>query len=101
METQNLNKSYSQINGKNYLGKSGQNLFDFQYTKQNSFGVTGDYFRMLLLNRENDVNNVGEFLSDYYSTIKLIDPLDVAMQWLRAAFRNPVAALPANLELER
>jgi hypothetical protein len=80
METQNLNKSYSQINGKNYLGKSGQNLFDFQYTKQNSFGVTGDYFRMLLLNRENDVNNVGEFLSDYYSTIKLIDPVDVAMQ---------------------
>jgi hypothetical protein len=35
---------------------------------------------MLLLNRENNVNNVGEFLSDYYSTIKLIDPVDVGMQ---------------------
>lgn len=80
METQNLGKSYSQINGKNYLGKSGQNLFDFQYTTQNSFGVTGNYFRMLLLDRENNVNNVGEFLSDYYSTIKLIDPVDVGMQ---------------------
>jgi hypothetical protein len=80
METQNLNKSYSQITGKNYLGKSGQNLFDFQYTTQNSFGVTGNYFRMLLLDRENNVNNVGEFLSDYYSTIKLIDPVDVGMQ---------------------
>jgi hypothetical protein len=80
METQNLNKSYSQINGKNYLGKSGQNLFDFQYTTTNSFGVTGNYFRMLLLDRENNVNNVGEFLSDYYSTIKLIDPVDVGMQ---------------------
>jgi hypothetical protein len=79
-ETQNLGKSYSQINGKNYLGKSGQNLFDFQYSKQNSFGVTGDYYRMLLINRENNVNNVGEFLSDYYSTIKLIDPVDVGMQ---------------------
>ena len=80
METQNLGKSYSQINGKNYLGKSGQNLFDFQYTKENSFGVTGDYYRVLLLNRENNINNVGEFISDYYSTIKLIDPVDVGMQ---------------------
>jgi hypothetical protein len=80
METQNLGKSYSQINGKNYLGKSGQNLFDFQYTTTNDFGITGNYFRMLLLNRENNINNVGEFLSDYYSTIKLIDPVDVGMQ---------------------
>lgn len=80
METQNLNKSYSQITGKNYLGKSGQNLFDFQYTTTNSFGVTGNYFRMLLLDRDNNANNVGEFLSDYYSTIKLIDPVDVGMQ---------------------
>jgi hypothetical protein len=80
METQNLNQSYSQINGKNYLGKSGQNLFDFQYATTNSFGVNGNYFRMLLLDRENNINNVGEFLSDYYSTIKLIEPVDVAMQ---------------------
>ena len=79
-ETQNSGKSFSQINGKNYLGKSGQNLFDFQYSKQNSFQVTGDYYRVLLLNRENKINNVGEFLSDYYSTIKLIDPVDVGMQ---------------------
>jgi hypothetical protein len=79
-ETQNFGKSFSQINGKNYLGKSGQDLFDFQYSKQNSFQVTGDYYRVLLLNRENKINNVGEFLSDYYSTIKLIDPVDVGMQ---------------------
>ena len=79
-ETQNANKSYSQIIGKNYLGKSGQNLFDFQYTKQNAEGVTGDYFRVLLLNRENNINNVGEFLSDYYSTIKLVNSSDVALQ---------------------
>jgi len=80
MEPSNLNKSYSQINGKTYKGKSGQELFDFQYTTTNSFGVTGNYFRMLLLDRENAVNNVGEFLSDYYSTIKLIEPVNVAMQ---------------------
>lgn len=76
-ETQNLNRSYSQINGKNYLGKSGQDLFDFQYSKTNSFGVTGDYYRVLLLNREGKKNNVGEFLSDYYSTIKLVNMSDI------------------------
>jgi hypothetical protein len=79
-ETSNFGQSFSQINGKNYLGKSGQDLFDFQYTKTNSFGVTGDYFRMLLLNREGGINNVGEFISDYYSTIKLIEPVDVGIQ---------------------
>jgi hypothetical protein len=79
-ESINENKSYSQIIGKNYLGKSGQNLFDFQYTKENAEGVTGDYFRVLLLNREDSINNVGEFLSDYYSTIKLVNSNDIALQ---------------------
>jgi len=84
METQNLGKSYGQINGKNYLGKSGQNLFDVQYSNINSFGVTGDYYRIALINREdgsgNITNNVGEFISDYYSTIKLVDTVDIGAQ---------------------
>lgn len=79
-QSTNENKSYSQIIGKNYLGKSGQNLFDLQYTKENSLGITGDYFRVLLLDREDNVNNVGEFLSDYYSTIKLVNSNNVALQ---------------------
>jgi hypothetical protein len=82
--TSNVGRSYSVINGKNYTGKSGQNLFDVQYTTTNNFGVTGDYYRVLLINREdgtgNITNNVGEFLSDYYSTIKLVDPVDVGAQ---------------------
>ena len=84
MTSQNQDRSYSQINGKNYLGKSGQNLFDVQYTKTNSFGVTGDYYRIILIDREdgqgNITNNVGEFISDYYSTIKLVDTVDVGAQ---------------------
>ena len=84
MTSDNQDRSYSQINGKNYLGKSGQNLFDIQYTKTNSFGVTGDYYRIILVDREdgqgNLTNNVGEFISDYYSTIKLIDTVDVGAQ---------------------
>ena len=82
--TDNLGRSFSVINGKNYTGKSGQNLFDVQYTQTNNFGVTGDYYRVLLIDREdgsgNITNNVGQFLSDYYSTIKLVDPVDIGAQ---------------------
>jgi hypothetical protein len=84
MTSENENRSFSQINGKNYLGKSGQNLFDIQYSKSNSFGVTGDYYRIILIDREdgsgNLSNNVGEFISDYYSTIKLVDTVDIGAQ---------------------
>jgi len=84
MTSDNAGRSFNQINGKNYLGKSGQGLFDLQYTKTNSFGVTGDYYRVFLIDREdgsgNITNNVGEFISDYYSTIKLVDTVDIGAQ---------------------
>lgn len=82
--TNNVGRSYSTINGKNYTGKSGQNLFDVQYTTTNNFGVTGNYYRVLLIDRQdgsgNISNNVGEFLSDYYSTINLVDSVDIGAQ---------------------
>ena len=81
MTQNNQGRSFSDINGQNYLGKSGQNLFDVQYSNTNNFGVTGDYYRVILLNRQNDSGNVGnqvgEFLSDYYSSIKLVDNVDI------------------------
>ena len=84
MTSDNKDRSYSQINGKNYDGKSGQPLFDLQYTNTNSFGVTGDYYRVFLIDREdgqgNITNNVGEFISDYYSTIKIVDSVDIGAQ---------------------
>ena len=84
MTSDNKDRSYSQINGQNYKGKSGQSLFDMQYTQTNSFGVTGDYYRVFLIDREdgqgNITNNVGEFISDYYSTIKIIDSVDIGAQ---------------------
>lgn len=87
--TDNVGRSYSTINGKNYTGKSGQNLFDVQYTTKNNFGVTGDYYRVLLIDRQDGkglvTNNVGEFLSDYYSTIKLVDPVDIGAQLVNLA----------------
>jgi hypothetical protein len=84
MTSDNAGRSYGQINGQNYKGKSGQPLFDLQYTNNNSFGVTGDYYRVFLIDREdgtgNITNNVGEFISDYYSTIKLVDSVNIGAQ---------------------
>ena len=84
MTSDNSGRSYGQINGQNYKGKSGQPLFDLQYTNNNSFGVTGDYYRVFLIDREdgtgNITNNVGEFISDYYSTIKLVDSVNIGAQ---------------------
>ena len=68
-------------------GDSRQNLIDFNYQTTNNFNVTGDYFRVFLINRENQnpqglndyrKNKVGQFLKDYYSSIKIIDPINVA-----------------------
>lgn len=85
MTQDNEGRSYSQINGKYYLGKSEQPLYDLQYTNVNSFGVTGDYFRVFLIDRKDEqtgeiINNVGQFISDYYSTIKLVDTVDIGAQ---------------------
>jgi len=83
--TNETGRSLSQILGKNYQGKSGLNLFDVQYTKTNGYGVTGDYFRVVLIDRLSETgttlsNKVGEFISDYYSTINLVDPVDIGAQ---------------------
>lgn len=84
MTSDNSGRSYSQINGQNYKGKSGQSLFDMQYTDTNSFGVTGDYYRVMLVDREDNegnlTNNVGQFIEDYYSTIKIVDSVDIGAQ---------------------
>jgi hypothetical protein len=85
MTQDNAGRSYSQINGKYYLGKSEQPLYDLQYTNVNSFGVTGDYLRVFLIDRKDEetgeiINNVGQFISDYYSTIKLVDTVDIGAQ---------------------
>jgi hypothetical protein len=84
MNSENEGRSFNSIFGKNYQGKSLQNIFDIQYTKSNEFGVNGDYFRVALINRsiENDINsnNVGSLLSDYYQTIKLFDNVDIGSQ---------------------
>jgi hypothetical protein len=70
---QNVNLPYT------HVGRSGQQLFDIEYTKTNNLGESGDFFKITLKSRYslNDLNNptnkVGEFLQDYYATIQLVD----------------------------
>ena len=89
MDSSNAGRALSQVIGKDYTGKSGRPIFDIQYTEQNSFGVTGNYYRVLLLDRTDPsnpsqsastANKVGEMISDYYSTINLVDPVDIGAQ---------------------
>jgi len=84
LDATNVNRSFKQEYGQVYKGSSNQDLFDIQYTKTNEFGVSGDYYRVILLDREdgsgNPMNKVGPFLNDYFSTIKLIDSSDITLQ---------------------
>jgi hypothetical protein len=69
---------YSTDNGQNYIGQSGQDLFDIQYidTRPDT-GETGPWFQVDLSNRVNGVNKVGTFLVDYYKTIKITEPTNM------------------------
>jgi len=62
--------------GKFYQGTSGLPLFDFMYSPTNQYNVTEDCYRVALIDKPTP-NKVGDFLNDYYSTIKLIDSVDV------------------------
>ena len=80
----NSSNSYKGQYGKYYQGVSGQDLFDFQYSPTNQFGVDQACYRVALISKVNPIstitggteNKVGDFLNDYYATIKLIDNVD-------------------------
>ena len=61
----------------NYVGKSGQPLFRIQYSEFGQAGETGPWYKVSLENRTNSVNRVGEFMVDYYDTIKMSENTDV------------------------
>jgi HPt (histidine-containing phosphotransfer) domain-containing protein len=79
LENNNNGRSFFKEYGKYYQGTSGADLFDFMYSPTNQYGVTQDCYKVELINRPNNSpNKVIEFLSDYYSTIKLVDSVNIA-----------------------
>ena len=71
---------YSLDNGQLYRGASGQNLFDIQFVEVDNLGQNGPWYKITLQNRVNSVNKVGEFLVDYYKTVKLVDFKNIIAQ---------------------
>jgi hypothetical protein len=78
--------------GKYYQGVSNQNLFDFQYSPTNQFGVDQACFKVALISKVNEsltitggsANKVIDFLEDYYGTIKLFDTTDFTAVMMNA-----------------
>jgi len=77
---QNLNVPFSQSYNSDYLGKSGQPLFDITYVTVDNFGNTGEFYKVSVRDRQNGENLVTEFLTDYYKTINLLDLRNFAAQ---------------------
>jgi hypothetical protein len=85
MDSNNVNRNYTQEFDDFYNGQSQQNLFDIVYTKNNDIGISGDFFRVYMLDKQGSQSNtfdtknnkVGEFIKDYYSTIKFVDPVNI------------------------
>jgi hypothetical protein len=60
-----------------HVGKSGQHLFTIEYSEFGQAGETGPWYKVTLANRVNSVNRVGEFMIDYYDTIKMAEETDI------------------------
>jgi len=70
---QQPNVSYNDQYGTVYNGSSGRPLFDIKFVEINpQTGVGGGWYEINLSNR-GTINNVKEFLQDYYSTIRIFD----------------------------
>jgi hypothetical protein len=75
--TQNLNQTFSSVEGANYEGTSSQNLFDISYVESYVDPVTlqtqnGSFFKVELKPRQS-VTSPDQFLSDYMSTIDVLE----------------------------
>lgn len=89
------NNPYSVDNGQLYKGKSGQDLFDIQFVEFDNNGVTGPWWKVSLPNRTGGINKVGEFLVDYYGTIRVTETTNI-MASIMESLSN-VVSISANV----
>lgn len=84
--------SYNSDNGVTYKGRSGQPLFDIQYTETGEFGETGSFYKVTLPKRVTlgRLNNVSEFIVDYYKTIKVVD-FNTTLSWILEALTGMIS----------
>lgn len=85
--TQKLGQDFRTDNGGlAFIGKSGQELFNMEYTKTGPAGETGDFLKIDLVSRLNNINNVTSFLYDYYTSIQVIDINAIYTQLIEILF---------------
>ena len=70
---QKLGVSFNDEYGTNYIGGSGNQIFDIKYVQQDNLGNQGDFFEVTLNSRQNNLNRISDFLVDYYSSVNLVD----------------------------
>lgn len=76
---QNINQPFTvSSGGSSYKGKSNQELFDITYVESYFDIVTnqtiqGNFYKVDLKNRVNNVNKISEFIKDYFASISIID----------------------------
>ena len=75
--TQSTNDYKTDYND-DYKGSSGQGLFNIKYLDNHpTTNESGGWYEITLTNRTNNVNSVKEFITDYYTSIKLFENQNV------------------------
>ena len=92
---QNPGLSYENEYGQNYRGSSQQSLFNFSYETQDNLGNNGNFIKVELLNRADGKNLIGQFIVDYFNTIKVVDTKNIYLQLFEFLF----GAISINLKL--
>lgn len=107
----NSNQTFKDEFGVNYNGRSRQNIFDIEYTKQNGVGATGDFFRVFLLDRQGSpvttsqtsatfqfsANTIVNAIGDYYQSIDIFEPKTFLANLLNLA----TGALSGGLSIQQ
>jgi hypothetical protein len=57
----------------NYIGASSNAIMDISYETQDNFGNQGNFYKISMKNRPDQINRVTEFLYDYYMSIELVN----------------------------
>jgi hypothetical protein len=84
-----------------YVGKSNQDLFKIQYVEQDPNGIPGPWYHITLSGRNGNINRVGEFMVDYYDTIRMAEDTDIIgsiMESLCGAISMKVSAGTSQVE---
>jgi hypothetical protein len=83
-----------------HKGKSGQDLFTINYQELGQFGESGPWYKVDLMGRNNPLK-VGEFMVDYYDTIRMAEDTDIIgsiMESLSGAISMKVDAGVSQVE---